>query len=241
MAPADGYTVMYNLATTFTANPYLYTKLPYDPVKDFVPVATTMRQGLVLIASPAKVSAKTLKELLPALSAKPGAMSYGSYGAGTPSHLIMEWLLEETKTSVVHVPYKGSAVNDVIAGTVELAMEPISTAMPFITSGRIKALAYSGDTRHAALLDVPTLSESVPALNITSWHGIWAPAATPTAIVARLNSEFVSISRDPDMQQRIRALNVEPLGLSTAEMISLTKRDADNMSRVIKAKNITLD
>lgn len=240
-SPADGYTVLYNLSTAFTVNPFIYSKLPYDTAKDLVPVATTMRQGLVLVANPAKVPEKNLKELVATVSVKPGGMSYGSYGAGSPSHLIMEWLKDETKTHIVHVPYRGSPVTDLVGGQIEMMMEPISTAIPYITSGRIKALAYSGATRHPALPDVPTIAEAVPNMSVTSWHGIWAPAATPAAVVARLNAEMVSISRDPEIQQRLKALNVEPLGVSTTEMANMVKRDSEIFSRIVKAKNITLD
>lgn len=240
-APADGYTFLYALSTAFTVNPFIYSKLPYDSGKDLVPVATTMRQGLVLVANPAKVPAKNLKELLTTVSAKPGAMSYGSYGAGSPSHLIMEWLKDETKTDIVHIAYRSSPVNELVGGQIEMMMEPIATAIPFITSGRIKALAYSGSARHPALPDVPTVSETVPGMNVMSWHGIWAATATPAAIVERFNAEMVNASRDPEVQQRIKALNCEPLGVSPTEMAAMVQRDADIFNRIVKAKNIRLD
>ncbi|MGH8760151.1 MAG: Bug family tripartite tricarboxylate transporter substrate binding protein, partial [Burkholderiales bacterium] len=240
-APADGYTFLYNLSTAFTVNPYIYTKLPYDPAKDLVPVATTMRQGLVLVASPARVPAKTLKELLATAKAQPGALSYGSYGSGSPSHLVMEWLKEETKTDILHVAYRASPLNELVGGQIEMMMEPVASAHPFITTGRVKAIAYSGSTRHPAMPDVPTISETAPGVSIMSWHGIWAPAATPAAIVERFNAEMVNASRDPEVQQRIKALNCEPLGVTPAEMAAMVKRDADIFSRIVKAKNIRLD
>ena len=125
-------------------------------------------------------------------AAAPGSMSSGSYGAGSPSHLIMEWLKDETKTDIVHIPYRTSPL-------------------------------------------------PVPGMSVTSWHGIWAPAATPAAVLARLNAEMVAASRDPEIVQKIRALNVEPLGVSPAEMNALIKRDAEIFNRVVKAKNIKLD
>lgn len=216
-SPADGYTVLYNLSTGFTLNPFLYTKLPFDPEKDLTPVATTMRQGLVLIANP-KFPASSIKELVAAAKAKPGTISHASYGAGSPSHLIVEILKDETRIEMIHVPYRASPIADLVGGQVDTLMEPIATAMPLITSGRAKALAYSGPSRHPALPDVPTLSEVVPGLAVTSWHGIWAPSATPAAVLARLNSVLVEASKDADMQKRIRDLNVEPLGLSRAEI-----------------------
>ncbi|KIQ33521.1 hypothetical protein RT97_10365 [Variovorax paradoxus] len=239
-APPDGYTYLYNLSTAFTINPYIYAKLPFDPQKDLVPVATTMRQGLVLIASP-KFPAKSVKELLAAAKAKPGTISHASYGAGSPSHLIVEWLKDETGTEMLHVPYRASPVADVVGGQVDTVMEPIATGYQLISSGRVQALAYSGASRHPAMPDVPTLSEVVPGLVMTSWHGLWAPAATPVAIQQRFNAVMIEASKDPELAKRIRDLNSEPLGLTQAEMAAAVRRDAEIYSRIVKAKNIRVD
>lgn len=239
-ATGDGYTLLYNLSTAFTINPYIYSKLPYDPAKDLTPVATTMRQGLVLIAKP-EGGAKTIQELLATAKAKPGTLSHASYGAGSPSHLIVEWFKDETGTQMVHVPYRASPIADIVGGQVDTLMEPIATGFPLISSGKAVALAYSGPTRFAALPNVPTLAEVVPGLSMMSWHGIWAPSATPAAIVNRINAVFVEASRDPELSRRIRELNSEPLGLSRAEMAEAIQRDAGIYSRIVKAKNIRVD
>ena len=239
-APADGYTFLYNLSTAFTINPFIYSKLPFDPQKDLVPVATTMRQGLVLIAKPG-LAAKSAKELVAAAKAKPGTISHASYGAGSPSHLIVEWLKEETGTDMVHVPYRTSPVPDVMGGQVDTVMEPIATAFPLISGGKVQALAYSGPARFAALPNVPTLSELVPGLTMMSWHGIWAASATPSPIVDRVNAVFVEGSKDPELQKKIRDLNSEPLGVSRAEMAAMMSRDSDIYGRIVKAKNIKVD
>lgn len=239
-SPADGYTFLYNLSTAFTINPYIYAKLPFDPQKDLVPVATTMRQGLVLITNP-KFPANTVKELVAAAKAKPGGISHASYGAGSPSHLIVEWMKDEAKIDMLHIPYRASPISDLLGGQVDTLMEPIATAYPLISSGRAKALAYSGSTRHPSLPDVPTLSEVVPGLSVMSWHGIWAPAATPANVLTRFNAIMVEASKDADMQKRIKDLNVEPVGATRAEMDVLVRRDAEIFSRIVKAKNIRLD
>ncbi len=239
-APPDGYTYLYNLSTAFTINPYIYAKLPFDPHKDLVPVATTMRQGLVLIASP-KFPARSVKELVVAAKAKPGTISHASYGAGSPSHLIVEWLKDETGTDMLHVPYRASPVADVVGGQVDTVMEPIATGYQLISSGRVQALAYSGPNRHPSMPDVPTLSEVVPGLVMTSWHGLWAPAATPVAVQQRFNAVMIEASKDPDLAKRIRDLNSEPLGLTQAEMAAAVQRDAQIYSRIVKAKNIRVD
>lgn len=239
-APADGYTFLYNLSTGFTINPFIYSKLPFDPQKDLVPVATTMRQGLVLIAKPG-LPVKSAKDLVAAAKTNPRTLSHASYGAGSPSHLIMEWMKDETGTDMVHVPYRSSPVPDVIGGQVDTVMEPIATAFPLIKEGKVQALAYSGPARFASLPDVPTLSETVPGLSMMSWHGIWAASATPAAIVDRLNAVFVEASKDPEVSKRIRDLNSEPLGATRAEMEGMIRRDAEIYGRIVKAKNIKVD
>jgi tripartite-type tricarboxylate transporter receptor subunit TctC len=239
-APGDGYTFLYALSTAFTLNPYLYTKLPYNPDKDLIPVATTMRQGLVLMA-PNKFAPNTPKELIDAAKAKPGTISHGSYGAGSPSHLIVEWFKEESKIDMTHVPYRTNPMSDLIGGQIDTLMEPIATGVPMITSGRAKAIAYSGATRHPSLPNVPTLAESIPNLTVMSWHGIWAPASMPANIVTRFHNAMLEASRDPGILAKIKELNVEPLGLSREEMTSLVRKDAAVFSRIAKAQNITLD
>ena len=239
-SPADGYTVLYNVSTGFTINPYIYGKLPFDPGKDLVPVATTMRQGLVLISGP-KLQAGSLREVLDQARKQPGSLSHASYGAGTPSHLIVEWLKDETKTNMLHVPYRGTPINELIGGQVDMLLEPIATAYPVIVAGRVKPLAYSGAQRHPAMPNVPTFAEIVPGLSMMSWHGIWAPAATPPAVVDRLHATLLAASRDPEVQRRINELNSEPLGVSRAEMADMIRRDAEIYSRIVKAKNIRVD
>lgn len=236
----DGYTVLYNVSTAFTINPSLYGKLPFDPVKDLTPVATTMRQGLVLIAGP-QFKADSLPALIAAAKASPGTISHASYGAGSPSHLIMEWFKDETHTSMIHVPYRTSPITDLLGGQVDTVLEPMASAYPLIAAGKVKALAYSGDQRHAAIPNVPTFTEVVPGVTMMSWHGIWAPSSMPPAVVEQLHAAFVAASQDPDLQKRIKDLNSEPLGVSRTEMEAMVKRDSDIYGRIVKAKNIRVD
>jgi len=239
-APADGYTVLYNVSTAFTINPSIYGKLPFDTEKDLVPLATTMRQGLVLIAGPS-FKADSLQALLEQARAKPGTITHASYGAGSPSHLIMEWFKDETKTNMIHVPYRTTPVPELIGGQVDLVLEPMASAYPLIASGKVKALAYSGPARHPAMPNVATFAEQVPQLSMMSWHGLWAPAATPPAVVERLHATFLAASQDPEMRKRITDLNSEPLGASRDEMAAMVRRDSDIYGRIVKARNIRLD
>jgi len=239
-ANADGYTILYNVSTAFTINPYMYAKLPFDAGKDLVPVATTMRQGLVLVSRP-DFQAKSLQEMVELSRTKPGTISHASYGAGSPSHLIMEWMKDEARINMLHVPYRASPMNELIGGQVDLLLEPMATAHPMIASGRVKAVAYSGPQRHAAMPNVPTFAESVPGLSMMSWHGIWAPAATPPAVVERLHATWLAASKDSDVQRRIKELNSEPLGVSRAEMGEMIRRDSEIYGRIVKARNIRVD
>ncbi|HZF86383.1 MAG TPA: tripartite tricarboxylate transporter substrate binding protein [Burkholderiaceae bacterium] len=239
-APADGYTVLYNVSTAFTINPSIYGKLPFDAEKDLVPLATTMRQGLVLIAGPT-FKADSLQALLELARARPGTITHASYGAGSPSHLIMEWFKDETKTNMIHVPYRTTPVPELIGGQVDLVLEPMASAYPLIASGKVKALAYSGPARHPAMPNVATFAEQVPQLSMMSWHGLWAPAATPPAVVERLHATFLAASQDPEMRKRITDLNSEPLGASREEMAAMVRRDSDIYGRIVKARNIRLD
>lgn len=236
----DGYTVLYNVSTAFTINPSIYGKLPFDPAKDLVPVATTMRQGLVLIAGP-QFQADSVKALLEQARAKPGTISHASYGSGSPSHLIMEWFKDETKTTMIHVPYRTSPISDLLGGQVDTVLEPMASAYPLIAAGKVKPLAYSGDQRHPAMPNVPTFAEVVPGLSMMSWHGIWAPASMPPAVVEQLHATLLAASQDPDMQRRIKELNSEPLGASRQEMSAMVKRDSEIYGRIVKAKNIRVD
>lgn len=239
-APADGYTFLYAISNQFVTNPFLYEKLPFNPERDFVPIAPVIAQGLFLVTSP-DFPAKTLPELVGLAKVQPGKIAYASYGAGGFPHLMMELLLDREKAVMTHVPYRTSAITDIIGGQVPMVIEPAATAVNFTKSGKVRAVAFTGPKRHSALPDVPTFSESFPGLELTAFHGIWAPSATPRAIVQRLNRELAAISRLPEVQKKVRELNCEPMEATTDEMASMIKRDADTWSQLIRSKSIKLD
>jgi len=236
----DGYTVLYNVSSAFTINPFVYANLPFDPARDLTPVATTLRLGLVLISNPA-FQARSVPEVVTLARQRPGTVSYGSYGVGAPTHLIMELFKDRTGIEMLHVPYRTTPIPDLIGGQLNLALEPVPTAIPLITGGRVRALAYSGAQRHPTMPDVPTFAETVPGLSMTSWHGIWAPAATPPAVLDRLHTTLIAASRDAEVQRRIRELNIEPLGVSRAEMGEMIRRDASLFSAIVNRRNIRVD
>jgi len=240
-APADGYTLLYAVSNSFVSNPYAYSKLPFDVDKDFVPVAQTVRNGLFLVAGK-DVPAKSLAELIKLARANPGKYSYASYGVGGFPHLVMELVLSQEKIDMLHVPYKGGALTDVVGGAVPMVWEPAANAVAYIKEGRVQALAVWGyGKRQSALPDVPQVSEIVPGTDLASFQGLWAPAGTPREIVARLNQEVTKASRDPELIEKVKAAYAEPMTSTPAEMAAEIRREAARWKQLIKAKNIRLD
>ncbi|MCG2591442.1 tripartite tricarboxylate transporter substrate binding protein [Ramlibacter sp. XY19] len=237
-APADGYTLLYAISNSFVTNPYVYARLPFDVDKDFAPVSMTALAGLYVVVGK-DFPANNMRELIQLVRANPGKYSYASYGIGGFPHLMMELILDEEKLNMVHVPYRGGALVEVAGGSIPMVIEPPNTAIPFIRDGRVKGLAYLGTKRHPATPDIPLLSESVPGTKgIIGFHGIWAPAATPRDIVARLNQEIVKASQDPEVQERVRAAFAETTSSTPEELAAQVKRDQARWSALIKAKNI---
>lgn len=203
-APADGYTLMVTSDSTLTINQHLYTKLPYDPVKDFTPITQLVLLNQLLLANPA-VPANNLKELAAYVKVNPGKLNYASYGSGSQPHLAMEMLKVQTGMDIVHVPYKGipQAVPAALAGEVQLTFSGAASSQAFIKAGKLKALAVGGKSRMALLPDVPTFAESgFPDVPANAWFGLFAPAGTPPDIIMRLHAEVTRIMKEPEFIQK---------------------------------------
>jgi tripartite-type tricarboxylate transporter receptor subunit TctC len=239
-AQPDGYTVLFSTSNPFTVAPYLLKRMPYNAQTDLVPVTQALRGGSFIVANNA-FAGKNLPELVAQAKAQPGKISFASYGAGSTAHIGFALLEDATGIDLLHVPYKQGAVNDIIGGQVILGFEPPVSALPHLRNGRIKALAYTGDKRSPAMPDVPTLSELVPGLEVTTWLGFWVPAKTPDAIVQRLHREITAVTQSPEMRKFISDAGLEPAQATPAETAAIVRRDAEAMSRLIKAKNITLE
>ena len=188
-AAPDGYTIVFSTSNPFTMTPFLLSKLPYNPQTDLVPVTQALKGGSFIVANPS-VPAKNLVELVALAKKDPGRVSFASYGSGSTAHLGFELLQDAAGIELLHVPYKQSAMPDVIAGQVMLGFEPPISALPNIRAGRVKPIAYTGSQRSAALPDVPTLAERYPGLEVFTWLGFWLPAKTPPEIVDRFNREI---------------------------------------------------
>jgi tripartite-type tricarboxylate transporter receptor subunit TctC len=241
--PADGYRLLFTYAASMAINPSLYKKLPYDPVKDFEPVAQIGRGGNLLLVRK-DLPVQTLQEFVAYAKAHPDKLSYCSWGNGSGGHLAMESLKKQAGLVMTHVPYKGSSpcAQALMGGEVDAGFADPSSVVSIVRSGRIRALAYSGVARVPMLPDVPTMTEvGYPFKNFT-WYGLFAPAKTPRAIVDRLNAEVNRALQDPALIRRMHELNITDLPLTTPEQFSATLRqDLQDWREVIKVVGVSLD
>jgi tripartite-type tricarboxylate transporter receptor subunit TctC len=218
-SPGDGYVVL--LATNaFAANPILFRKLPYDAQKDFAPVSLVSTVPTVLVVQPG-MQANSVKELIALAKANPGKMNYGSAGNGSDNHLTAEVFNHAVGISVQHIPYKGggAVMTDLIGGRLDYVFAVLPTAYPFITSGKLKALGVTSAQRNPALPDVPTIAEAaLPGFSVNAWLGLFVPAATPPAIVEKLNSAAVKAVQSPEVAEHLRKMGVDVVGSTPAAM-----------------------
>ena len=241
-APPDGYTMLIN-NVSLAVNVTLYPKLPYDTLKDLEPVTLVGRQPNILVVHPA-LPAKSVKELLALARARPQQLTYGSGGIGSSSHLAAELLKVTAKIDMVHVPYKGMgpALIDLIAGQTQLIMATMASALPFVRSGRVRALAVTPAKRSAVVPDVPTLAEAgVPGFEYSTWYGLVVPAGTPQPVVTRLHEALVRILAAPDVKEKFASQGVEPAANSPQEFKDYLKAEVTKWGRVIKASGMRVN
>ena len=242
-AAPDGYTLLFGQVSSLAINPTLMKNIGYDPFRDFAPV-TLLVTGAHLLVVNAGVPANTLKELVALAKAKPGSLTYASSGPGTSNHLGMELLKAKTGADMVHVPYKGStgAVTDLLSGRIQLMMAVVPTVLPHVKSGKVRALAVSSAQRSALAPDVPTMAESgVPGVSYVVWFGMFAPAKTPKAIVARLNTQVTRILADPEIAKRLESQGMEPRASTPAALTQLMREDTARWKQVIETAKIRID
>ena len=241
-ATPDGYSILFTSAGPMAVNPGVYEKLPYDPVKDYAPLAGVINVPLVLVAN-AKLPAKDVKELLAMAKAKPGEVNFGSSGNGVTNHLAMEMLAIAGGVKMVHVPYKGSppALTDLMAGRVSVMFDTPVAVLPMIKDGRVKAIAVSGANRIAALPDVPTVAETLPGFSAVSWMGFVAPAKTPAPIVAKLSEAMVKVAKTPEMQKYFLAQGVEPMPMNADQFGGFIKSEVAKWGKAAQAAGAKVD
>ena len=237
-AAPDGYTLLGGTISSHAINVSLYPKLGYDPVKSFAPIALIGTNPTVLVVNQASPY-KTLADVIAAAKAKK-PLSSASAGNGTSQHLALELLKLRAGIDITHVPYKGSgpAIQDVMAGQVDMMFDTTVVAGPHIESGKLRALAVTSAKRAPSLPNVPTVAETVPGYEVISWQAIYAPAGTPPAIVQRLHDEIVKIIRLPEMQERLTKLGMEPSAMTAAQLGEFQKAEIVKWAQVVKAANV---
>lgn len=241
-SPADGYTVML-IANTFTVNPGLYPKVPFDTIKDFQPVSLVGETPVLFVANPS-VAANNVKEFVALAKSRPGQINFGSSGNGSPSHLAGALLEQMSGIKLVHVPYKGiaGAMVDVVAGQIQICFPSITSALPLVKSGKLKAFGIATKSRSALAPDIPTMSEAgVPGYEASIWNGILAPAGTPRPIVNRLNQAIAQILKSPQARERYAHVGAEIRYDSPEEFQALIRSDVAKWAKVIQAAGIRVD
>jgi tripartite-type tricarboxylate transporter receptor subunit TctC len=238
-APADGNTLLVSV-NTLVMNKGLYPQLPFDPVKDLVPVSLTSWGQLILVTPPT-TGFKTAGELVAAAKARPGKLNYASPGVGTPHHMSMELFKQTAGVYLTHIPYRGTAqaVTDLLGGQVDAMFLPIHVALPHVKAGKLVALGIGSDKRHPLLPELPTIEEAKAGkVNVDMWFGIFAPPGTPPDQVARLNHELHDILASPDVRTAFQSQGMDPASSSPEEFRRLVSRDADRWAALIRATKI---
>lgn len=239
-SPADGHTVLIGI-TTPVQNPAIFAKVPYDPIKDFAPVSQVCLSYLVLVVKP-DFPAHDLKAFVALVKANPGKYSFGSFGAGSSSHIVGAGFAHNAKLDLAHVPYKGSApmLSDLLGGQVPCAWADVSTATAHIAAGKLKPLAVSGERRAPLMASVPTLLESgYPGFEALGWVGVLLPAATPKAIVDKYSAEMVRLIKLPEVRDRLYEQTLMPVGDNAESFARTLKRDMALWQKVATAANIS--
>jgi len=239
----DGYTLLMGTNTTHSTAPYLYRKLPFDPLRDFVAVTEVANNPQFLDVHPS-IPVRSVKELIALARARPGQLNYGSAGAGSASHMAMELFRSTAKIDLVHVPYKGTgpAMTELIGGHLSMMFDVVLTTLPHMRSGKVRVLGVSSLKRVEVAPEVPTIAENgLPGFEALVWFGLFAPAATPPEIVARLSRELMTVMRDTRMREMFASQALTPGGAPPAEFAAMVKADNAKWGRVIREAGIKLD
>ena len=242
-ATADGYTLLLGSIATHAVNPALYKKLPYDHLKDFASVSLIGTVPNALVVHPS-VPVKSMQEFITYAKANPGKINYGSSGVGSPPHLSMELLRSMTGINLVHVPYKGAgpALADLLGGQVQAMCTSLAGLINFVKSGRVRALGVTTAKRNPQLPDVPTIVESgIPGYEVTIWYAVFAPVATPKAIVDKLNAEMVKALNSSEMKERMALQGMDPAPSTPAELTAFVKAESAKWAKVAKDSGATAE
>jgi len=241
-APPDGYTVLM-MSLTFAVNPSLYKKLPYRTEKDFTPVTLVASAPLMLVDNPS-IQATSVKDLIAYAKANPGKLNFGSGGPGTTPHLAGEMLKMMAGLQIMHIPYKGGgpALADLIGGQIQLMLENIPSTLPFVKGGKLRALAVSSLKRSALVPDLPTLDEAgLKGYEIVGWNGLFVPAGTPRAIVARLHAETLKALANPTVKERLVGMGADAVGNTPAEFAAFVHAEIGKWAKVVQTAGLKVE
>jgi tripartite-type tricarboxylate transporter receptor subunit TctC len=239
----DGLTLLMGTTGTLTINPHLYSNMGFNPLTDLAPIGLAFATDHVLIVNPL-VPAQTAQEFLALVRAQPGRLSYGSGGNGTSTHTVAELFKLVAQVDIQHVPYRGSApaLTDTVAGTVQVMLDQIASALPQIQAGRVRALAVTGARRHAALPNVPTVGEiGLAAAEATSWGAVMAPAGTPNAAIDRLNAVLREALALQAVKDRLTQVGADAMISSPAELAAYMRSETEKWGRVVREARITVN
>ncbi len=241
-AEPDGYTLLLGDSATFATNRTLYSKLSFDPTKDFSPISLSGRFALVLLVNTDKLNAASVRELVAEAKKAPGAINYGTPGLGSPFHLATELLSQQAGIKLTHVPYRGAApaVQDLVAGTISMMFIDFATARSQL-SGSVKAVAVASPGPFAGLPGVPPVAAEHPGFEAWAWQGIVAPAGTPPAIVAKLNETYRRVVAQPEIRDKLAGAGIEVLQSTPAEMAAYMQAEGTKWEQVIRTAGIKLE
>ena len=241
-AAPDGYTVLV-MSLTFTVNPSIRSKLPYDTDKDLVPVTVIASAPLILVVHPS-LPVKSVREFIAYAKANPGKLNFGSGGPGSTPHLAGEMLKTMAGLQMTHIPYKGGgpALADLVGGQIQLMLENIPSTLPFVKSEKLRVLAVTSKRRSPTVLDVPTLDEAgLKGYELTGWNGLFVPRGTPRAIVNRLHAETVKALAAPDVRQRLAAMSAEPGGEPPETFAAFVKAEIRKWAKIVKEAGLKVE
>lgn len=243
-SPGDGYTLLMGAVSTHAINPWLYASIPYDPVKDFIPVTLVAQVPNILVVNPG-VPVKSVKELIAYAKAKPGALSFASGSTGSTGHLAGELFKTMAGVDMVHVPYKGAApaMFDLLAGQTQLMFDNIANALPQVKAGKLRALAVTTTKRSPAVPDLPTLDEAgLAGFDLTTWFGVFVPARTPPGVVDRLNAEIVRALSSAELRDRLTAMGTEPPTITKpSDFAAFVQRESAKYAQVVKTSGARVE
>lgn len=242
-AAPDGYTLFFGHAGTHAVNPHLYANLAYDPAKDFQPITLMISTAHILVI-PEASPARSVKDLVALAASKPGGLTFASQGIGAGGHLLGELLKTRTGANLQHVPYKGSpaALQDLLAGRVDMFFDAVITSYPHVKAGKLRALATASAHRTRMLPDVPTMAEAgYPGIELDFWFALFAPAGTPQSVVRRLNEEFGKALHHPDVVRWFTEQGLDIVTSTPEELAALIRTDTERLGKVVKEAGVRVD